>query len=211
MAETTPDDIWAEYFNALGEFYHNFTDLEATMAQVVALAILGPNANHKHASAVFAVVSTGRMGTLKDTIKRVLRVTEASNEHRANVDAVFAQLGEIQFLRDRLAHYPTYLVDESQPPVFENTDMGLSKEAQRAQALVFEVSALTAATADIKAAKPFVDLIFQELVEQLRKLPREFVDCARKLPTWQYKPSMLTRCRPQFDDSHLEPFRPPQS
>lgn len=59
-----------------------------------------------------AVLGGMRMAALKDTVKRLLRVFRASEAEIAAINQVFAQLGDIQFLRDRLAHHWTRPTEE---------------------------------------------------------------------------------------------------
>ena len=190
---------------ALGRLNHSYTDVEVMLAEAIATLLALGTESRKHANMILAVTSTGRMKHLKDTTNRILKAGQATQEQFERIKPVFAHLGEIQFLRDKLAHNETHLVKGSDPPVFENRPPMSDADGH---SIVFAASALDAAADDLEEIFPFIALLFED---QLLLLGRPIVPPPKpfELEPWLYKPAMLTRCRRKSDGSHLARFCPP--
>jgi hypothetical protein len=116
-----------------------------------------------------------------------LRVLDQPVPVKEYVAAVFAQLGEIQFFRDRLAHHLTSRnVEDPSGATFLNLDIFGVREQARAVTLTFGLTAIEAATADVNRIPFLLSDICQGVTGEAPMPPIE-------LPTWQYKPSMLGR------------------
>lgn len=101
----TPED-WGAYYSALGEFLHEFSRMENSMnaylAQVLADSI---EIDSLRASLILrAAVGGQRLAPLRDTLKRLLRVTRAPAGTLAYVEVILKHVGDIHYLRDRLMH-----------------------------------------------------------------------------------------------------------
>ena len=59
----------------------------------------------KFSDVLDALTGGMRVALLRDTIKRLLRVTKVREPIVTEVNSIFEQLGEIHFFRDRMAHH----------------------------------------------------------------------------------------------------------
>ena len=195
----------AAYFMALGEFYHAYTSLEHHLTCCVRNAVTGHTAaGSKEFRLTVAVLGGLRMAPAKDTIKRILRVIRADKEVRRFFDDVFSQLGEIQWLRDRLAHHITYCVTTSEPHRWHNEDYAAAREMEKIEGIEFDLATIQNATRDLEAIKFGTDGVITPL---LRGDPIT----ALQAPAWHYKPSQLSRSRPNVGGNRIPLTHPPQS
>lgn len=189
---------WAAYFAKLGRFYHAYTDLEHQLTCGVTLVVTEGREHGPAYNTAIAVLGGMRMSPLKDTTKRLLRILRVPQERKEAVDTIFAHLGDIQFLRDRLAHHMTRQIEE-RPGVWINDDYAAIREFDKSKKLEFELSALDAATSDLEIIKMLVDGIYTDYLTAPPGVA--FRVFPEKLPSWQYKPSMLSPLRRSDDDS----------
>lgn len=174
-----------KYFTALGHLQYAYTSLEVQLASITSSYItLGydPSIHFPMMDKVNAVLGGARMDASKDTIKRLLRVSEAPKEVLEFVTDLFKQIGEIQFFRNRLTHYYTG-VRFRKRGTFINTDMDIAREEAKAITFTFTYEALEAARHDLHAIISVLDNLFDPDLDRFDLV----------LPAWQYKPSMLTR------------------
>lgn len=201
-------EYWNAFYSALGRLNHSYTSVEVFLAQIIAVLMAAGTHSREHAMMILAMLTGGRMKPLKDAVNRILRAANAPADQRQRVSEVFAQLGHIQFLRDRLAHNETRLVDGAAKPLFESLDSSLSKDPAQLESIIFETNALHAAADDLDQILIFTAVIFEEQLELIGYPPHQDKASTIALDAWQYKPTMLTRCHPKVDRSHLEPFLP---
>lgn len=185
------------FITLIGDFHFSFTSMEHELACAVFAAVTRMSPHQSDVA--LAILGSQRMASLKDTIKRLLRATKASARRIAFVDAIFLQLGEIQFFRDRVTHYITVMSDYD-PECWVNMNYTGIREPHLMEDLHFNLFAIHAAAADLKEMRQFVALFFNHhLKGGSRKLPT--------LPAWQYKPSMLVRNRPISRENRQRPKR----
>ena len=127
------------------------------------------------------------MASLKDTIKRLMRATKASQKRIDYIDKFLMQLGEIQFLRDRLAHYLT-VVSDYDPEYWVNMNFTGVRERDKMEDIHFNLVALKAASIDLQDMRKLVGGFFSHYLKSASAR-------VETLPTWQYNPSMLIRER----------------
>jgi len=175
-----------KFFLALGHLQYAYTSLEVNLTcQVRSLVLVPPYDDPDHRflyERVSAILGGMRMAVLKDTIKRLLRVTEAPTELTDYVNVIFAQLSEIQYLRNRLTHYNTGRWF-SRRGHFTNTDIEVARETPKAVTIKFTYDALDAARHDLHAIAYYME----------QAIPNEDHGMILDDPAWQYKPSMLVR------------------
>ena len=188
---------------SLGELHHGYTAVEAELNLAIYVVVTRLS-KRRNTSIIMAVLGGQRMAPAKDTIKRLLRATNASQRKVAYIEAVFAQLGEIQFFRDRLTHHFTHGTDD--PAVWVNVNFAGVKEPHLMEDITFELAALRSASADLQYIRQNAANFFNHYY----KLPDESGGTP-ELPTWQYKPSMLTRDRPIKVRSGVKQTRPRKS
>lgn len=206
MTDTSPDrrlskEQASQIFTMLvGELHLSYTALEHELSCLVFVVVT--HASQQSTDVILALLGSNRMTVLKETIKRLLRATEANQTRTSFVKKLFDQLGEIQFLRDRVAHYITVMSDYN-PECWINMNFTGIRERDKIQDLHFNLFALKAASLDLQVMRPLVAGMFNHYVEQgSSKTP--------KIPTWQYKPSMLVRVDPRFSDSPKKPTIQPK-
>ena len=200
------DPRWLTYYEPLGRFYHAFTDVEHQLACMVGNVVSDGTGGVKFEVSK-AVLGGMRMAALRDTVKRLLRVFEASGAEIAAIDKVFAQLGDIQFLRDRLAHHWTRPMESD--GMWRNDDFANVRELSKSQKFTFHISALTAATEDLESIKWYIDPLFEPYVTE-KVQGRDKLN-PFELPAWQYKSSMLIRDRPISGGKKPQPRQPKAS
>lgn len=189
MSKSTslPDLVFSIYCAASGRFFHAYTAMEHELNLAIFAAVTRMTKRQKRKEVLLAVLGGQRMSPAKDTIKRLLRATKANPKRVSFVDQLFAQLGEIQFFRDRLAHNLTTLTDD-EPHKFMNMNFAGIRELEKFEDIVFDVDALDSATNDLYAMRALVGQFFSHYL-------RDGSAAVPALPTWQYKPSMLIRDR----------------
>lgn len=173
------------FFSALGHLQYAYTSLEVQMACTVSQFITMGYDSAAHfplIDKVNAVLGGMRMNDVKDTIKRLLRVSEAPHELLDYVSAIFAHLSDIQYFRNRLTHYHTHAWFRKKG-TFLNTDLEIVRERGKEVTFTFTYDALEAARHDLHAISDLMGQLFDPELESF----------ALVLPTWQYKPSMLIR------------------
>lgn len=177
-----------DFYLALGRLQESYASLEVDLACAIRNFALSGYHHPNHAplfNKVTALLGGFRIDGSKDTFKRLLRVTDTPHEVQTYVSDIFKHLGELQFLRNRLSHYLTFNYKGRDTDFdYLNTDMDVAKESEKAISIGFSLEAIVAATEDLEAipgllwdALPSEDDPSYNLVQ----------------PTWQYKPSMLTR------------------
>lgn len=182
----SPDEAGRLFTTLIGDFHLSYTALEHELSCAVYAAVT--RMSHQRRDVILAVLGGQRMAPLKDTIKRLLRATKATPKRRDYVDAIFMQLGEIQFFRDRITHYIT-VMSVYNPECWVNMNYTGIRERKQMEDLHFNLFAPFAAAADLKAMRTLVGGFFNHyLKDGSVKLPT--------LPEWQYKPSMLVRDHP---------------
>jgi len=173
------------FFRLLGELHHSYTALEHELTCSV---FAGVTRLEKRDDAVVAMLGGQRMSPLKDTIKRLLRVTGADVDRTKYVDRLFNQLGELQFFRDRLTHFLTVMSDYN-PECWVNMNFTGIREREKMEDIHFNLFALHAATCDLRVMRLLVGPIFSYRIKGADEALPE-------IPAWQFEPSMLVRNRP---------------
>lgn len=183
------------YYLAVGALHHAYTELEHELTCLIRNVITQGRESLVGYRVAVAVLGGMRMSPLKDTINRLLRAIGADAARKQAVADTFAHLGNIQFLRDRLAHNFTR-PDGDRPGIWINDDYAAVREVNKNRTLEFPVTLVTAAAADLAAMKNFLDPLFNDYVTLPHDYDRTLFD-PNAMPTWRYKPSLLTQHRQQ--------------
>jgi hypothetical protein len=181
-----PEEAYQIFLSVLGELHYSYTRLEHELTCIIFL--VATQSGKRSDDVLIALLGGQRMAQLKDTIKRLLRATRASQERIQFADALFLQLGEIQFFRDRLTHYITVMSDYN-PECWINMNHTGIRERDRLEDIHFNLFAPKAASIDLRIIAELVPHLFNHYRsrKKVHKLP--------EIPSWQYKPSMLVRNR----------------
>lgn len=188
----------------LGEFNNAFTGLEHMLTCSIKNTLSLQLKEGADEWLINAIVGSMRMSPAKNTVKRILRVQNASKERLALVDKAFAQLGDIEWLRNRLAHNRTILRGSDERHSFVNYDFASASEATKSEFIAFQPMAIRCASEDLVA--------ITKLVDDLMSMHHGSIpDDELALPTWRYKPALLTRHRPKSNENRKPQQPPPQS
>ena len=176
-----------EYYTALGRLNDAFTAAEIDLTACIKL-LATRDVPEAHRDIVVALIGGMRMKAAKDVINRLLRVCGQGKATQEHVAKVFGQLGEIQWLRDRLAHNLTMRAGQSiaTPKTFINSGIDNYLEWDKVVTFGFDIEAMEAATADLTIIPDHLGDIWNAVLENLQ-IP------TLVLPPWQYKSSMLDR------------------
>jgi hypothetical protein len=207
----TPKEF-EEYISALGLFMHMYgraeSDLTVSILNYVRARLTPTNPGDHFI--IQALVGPQRFGPARDSIKRLMRISGATAEQHAEVKRVLDHLGDIQFLRDRIAHGSATPDLSKQGSWWGTSTLTSARELGSGEILYFTPQMLRAAAEDLKHIP---DLLFEalspEMVEAARKYTaneppnreRDALVAARRAP-WRYKPSQLRRVRPKFPANH---------
>lgn len=191
----------ALFFRAFGRFFYAYTDLEHQLTCIVRNVVVAHDPKGLSAKVGAAVLSGGRMAVLKDTIKRLLRVTKADEEIIGFTARLFSQLGDIQFFRDRLAHHWTKPLTGDLDHMWINSDFAAAREDEKVY--TFHTSALVRASDDVLTIKNRTDGLFRHYIKHVEVPETDLSPIA-----WRYKSALLVQHHPKSDDSQPPP--PPQ-
>lgn len=196
------DEEYISFCLLLGRFFHSYTALEHEFSNAIIATVTRLTKHRIRMRIALAVLGGQRMSPLKETIKRLLRATDASKKRRDYVDAMLHQVGEIQFFRDRLAHYFTTF--SPKPDTWVNLNHTGIREMDKLEDITFHISALDAAAEDMMKIRQSVGCWFSHY-------DRSGSARTPDVPTWRYKPSMLIRDRRKSSGSPKARKRPPRS
>lgn len=159
-----------------------------------------------------ATIGGMRLKPLKDTFNRVLRAVNAPNQDCAEVAKVLSQMGEIQFLRDKLAHNAAWAEIRDGEWWFGTTNLKTARERDQIELIFFRTETLRAATRDLERAHTLIDRVlnkafWQEVDETIERENLEPEDHIRLGP-WHYRPSMLAREGPKHSPKRERSSRP---
>jgi hypothetical protein len=186
-----------EYFVAIGQMQHVYTNLEYNIANEIGF-IINHEPNHTnytdekfqnhvykiHASR--AVVGGLRMSAGIDAIKRLFRAINVRPEIQKYMTTIWSQASEIQHFRNRITHYKTDIAIEDTGFQFVNYDSDVAKEAAKEMVYLFNLDLIQNATHDLCEIDLKMGSVCLSIFEN-----REYPEL--ETPTWRYKPSELVR------------------
>ena len=114
-----------------------------------------------------AILGAARIAVLMDTIKRLLRVTKASNATKEEMDSIFSHLGEINFLRDAIVHNAAYPAIYDGPGLHFTSNAYGVREAEKAMMIIFRLTDLQNLTRDLEVMQERISRC--SLPERLRR------------------------------------------
>jgi len=120
------------------------------------------------------------------------------------IDALFAQLGEIRFLRNRTAHYGSHPISEGGIIYFRTLNRYTVNDLEKMEELLYRIEDLENAAADLATICTRVAFALG-MYKRRGPDPRN----PETLPAWRFRPSDLVRRPYQRLSSDLEPPPPP--
>jgi hypothetical protein len=193
-ATAYPREPRDRYYAALGRLMHFFGAAEEALAALIKDFVfheLDVDRQGTQADDVIKALTGGmRVSMLRDTIKRLMRVTGTPDAVVTEVNSTFEQLGEIHFFRDRVAHHGTSELRDGR--FVTSTDI-TAKEIENAEWLGFTPELLIDMAYDVHRIPDYLD----DLLTGLRPFYNDPDQLQRHIaelrPTWRYKPSALVR------------------
>ncbi|MDB5799182.1 MAG: hypothetical protein JWL63_121 [Rhodocyclales bacterium] len=117
-------------------------------------------------AAVRAVLGSMRLKPMKDSFNRLLSVTNADDAVTAELDRIFAHLGDIQSIRDRLAHNGATPDMRNKENWFYTSDHLTQNLQEKSSTIYFKANTLLDMARDLTVIP---DLIFNVFNPDIRK------------------------------------------
>jgi hypothetical protein len=176
-----------QYIEALGNFVHAFARIEGILALALRVfsGVTGPIAR-----AIFHGV---RVDAAVNYIRRILEVTNAPADVKADFELAFTHLGDITRARNDILHYGVGLgtiwrsddtIIESSPMIVTNKDFALTEDRIRETPVSAEILEQMMEDLDVIRAILFGHIL---LASGRKDDAKRFLGPARK-HAWRYKP-----------------------
>lgn len=211
-----PKQKEAEYLHALGRFMHNFALLEVCINDIIVTLFMDEfDTQHRKIELTKAAMGGFRFSVARDTLKRLLRITNADEATRSEVDRVLSHVGEIHFLRDRLAHNAAGPTKLDGLWWFGCTNRVNIRELKDLEILYFTVEMLNDAADDLSLAEQCITNATDAIQKVIEKMavaadPSFQPPSTEQPPPWRYKPSLLRRGGPKSRRSQQSHQRRPE-
>jgi hypothetical protein len=208
-----PESIQEEYYEVLGEFMDMFATIEDGMNFILLdflsrrLRWVGQEDDDR---LLRAVLGGMRVAAMRDTLKRVLRVSDATEATREEVDKVLSHLGDIHWFRDRIAHCSADIEWHEGVWRYSFTNRYTVRELDQLDVIGFDLKHLRRMTYDLETIilrllKVFnPEFLERANIEWRKDRPEdqsEFPSEAKLRRPWRYKPSELRKEGPRYDRS----------
>jgi hypothetical protein len=156
-----------------------------------------------------AVLGGSRFASLRATLKRLMRATGANASTAQEVDRIFAQFGEIQYVRDRLAHNSAVPSLKDKDCWFYTSNQSTVNDDQQWEMIYFKPSMLVAMERDLNVGLDILSDVLDVHSMQLKlkrndewlrlmKTPEMEEAMRDRLGPWHFKPSQLKRVGPRW-------------
>jgi hypothetical protein len=202
LFKSVPPAARRRYYHALGRMMHNFACVEDILNTAVSTFVFNPSPYvegpdmdwYRTLDAIKAVTGGMRIAVLRDALKRLLRVHKASKKSRDEIAFVFAQLGEIQYMRDRLAHNAAVPMPPFGSGLYSTNNLSTASEFEKFDEILFTTSMLDNMADDLAEIPFFIhQALYPERWRPVRRRGRP-----PQPHSWRYKPSELERRGPKY-------------
>jgi hypothetical protein len=197
MAYSPNEDLnekYRELCQAIGHLFISFGRLEGTLSATLRLHLANNFADHlnqqESVGLSSAIYGSMRFKTARDTLRRLAKAEGVSPEVDTFLDSVFSHIGNVEALRDKLAHQVVIAAaDPALGGYWQVSDQVVTRDIKNVQIFVFDTEAVLAGARDLVAAA-------HRLGGQIQRI-KLFEQPAFDLSpiAWQYKPAMLKRVR----------------
>lgn len=185
---TTSEEM-ERYYTAFGRFMHLFARAEVDLtSQVLHFALtLWGDSEVRPLPILRALIAGQRYAGAKDTLKRILRTSNASPETVKAIEQIFDQFGQIHRMRDMLAHYSGRHVEGD---TYEVSRVLNSREDPNEPDVRFTLQTLANMSRDLGVIPTRLTWALHPYLWEQAKASRETDDYrADVLGPWRYKPS----------------------
>lgn len=198
-----------------GFLFYEFAHLEAMLARTLKTYVaesfngttdMSADDYWERVALSSAVIGSQRFSALRDLYKRLQSLKVPNAEQTAMTNAIFSQLGEIQYLRDRLAHQKSVQACRPYDGRWVNHDLFSTKAILEPKPILVHVADIYAAGIDCDSA---VDILEVALMgRQIDHKPVTEQDT--QLPAWRYKSSALIQGRQNIETALRQRALPPR-
>jgi hypothetical protein len=151
-----------------------------------------------------SVTGSMRVAGLRDHITRILRVANYDDAYQNEFAYAFSQLGEIHFVRDRIAHHG---VSSFSATEFYTTNEATVREGNQEEMLIFTIDMLLDMAYDLNSLENYFHELDGAFLRMTGETPEWDQWILTRRPTWRYKPSSLRREGPKHLTSPRKPTR----
>lgn len=185
--DETLGDEYRIYCGNVGHLFAGFARLETTLTSTLKLHLAinieepGTPRAMKLASAIYGSL---RYKASRDAVKRILTAESASKEMVAYIEAVFAQVGHVENLRDKIAHQTVSAAHNPKDGLWQVSDVVNTRDLVKTQVWAFDTTAVGAAANDLFLAEAIIGGRYVS-----GKLFAGLTDLSP--PAWRYRQTML--------------------
>ncbi|MQA21280.1 hypothetical protein [Rugamonas rivuli] len=150
-------------------------------------------------AAVRAVLGSMRFKSMRDSFKRLLNVTNADPKVTGELERIFSHLGEIQFLRDRLAHNGATPDMTNKENWFSTSDSHTQNLQEKTSTIYFKAGDLLDMARDLHVIPDLIFEVFNPEIKQaidadpLMQTQEMKAHLDDKRGPFRYKPSQIRR------------------
>lgn len=190
MAVSSDNELNAEYrlycLN-VGNLFTEFARLENLLTSALKLHLAFNMASPEDVRAMrlsSAIYGSMRFKASRDTIKRLFEVEGSPKARVKFVEELFAQVGHIEAIRDKIAHQMVVPAHADLGAFWQVSDLVNTRDIQQLKVWIFDTNAVLFAAQDLNSIgdilgkRPITNRLFDHLADF-------------SLPSWRYKPSML--------------------
>ncbi len=176
------------FVQAVGFLLLSFSGVEGSLQAVLKLHLTRHlkkkyKNDHFQLSLASAIYGSMRFSQARDTIKRIMNVENGPEQHTKFAADIFQQMGNIQSLRDMLAHQNLQTINEAEGEEWTISDVFTTKDTMNVKN--YSVSTEAIELAGLDATKLTSTLC------SFNETSTMFSGGDVSLIPWQYKPSML--------------------
>lgn len=135
-----PEELWTAYYAALGRLMHEFAKAEENMS--IHLLEEASKLTMGRSDVLKSIAISMRAASLKDAIKRILRIVNSPQQTIHEVEQIFNQFGQIQFLRNLLAHHSAVPNMENKAGYFVVSNISEVRERTSEEIVYFKIDTL---------------------------------------------------------------------
>ena len=197
---------WDAYYAALGRFMHEFAVAEEEINRIIQDFVIFDQLALPINKQLIAKALLGgfRLAAAKDMLKRLLRVTEASSDVRCKINRILDHLGEIHYMRDRLAHNGAFPSME-RAGWFVTTNQIQVREVDQMDWIAFTPDMLMDMAFDLDRIPYLIGITLAPQDERERHASLATTEEERSMilephkQPWRHKPSQLVKTGPKYE------------
>ena len=200
------------YSMVTGFLFYNFANVEAMLSRAVktfvAQSLVDKEDNYfDRVMLSGAVIGSQRFTGLRDLYKRLQSLQGRDPDRDAKTNAIFSHLGDIQWLRDRLAHQTSLQATKPYDGRWLNHDLFTTKAILEPRPILVHAEDIN--SAGIDCSKAYIPLELALIGKRIDG--KAFTDADAQLPSWLYKPSALVQGRRNIEKALQQRALPPRS